>query len=53
MPIVNNYIFRKLAFLAIYDTDGNFNTYGLFLKSVLFGFVYYLFSGFTEWLSEI
>lgn len=53
MPIVNNYIFRKLSFLAIYDTDGNFNTYGLLLKSVLFGVVYYFFSGFTEWLSEI
>ena len=53
MPIVNNYIFRKLSFLAIYDTDGNFNTYGLLLKSVLFGIVYHLFSGFTEWLSEI
>lgn len=53
MPIVNNYIFRKLAFLAIYDTDGNFNTYGLLLKSMLFGIVYYVFSGFTEWLSEI
>ena len=53
MPIVNNYIFRKLSFLAIYDTEGNFNTYGLLLKSVLFGFVYYFFSGFTEWLSEI
>jgi len=53
MPVVNTYIFRKLSFLAIYDTDGNFNTYGLLLKSVLFGFVYYFFSGFTEWLSEI
>lgn len=53
MPLVNNTIFRNLAFLAIYDTDGNFNTYGLLLKSVLFGLIYYLFSGFTEWLSEI
>lgn len=53
MPIVNNYIFRKLAFLAIYDTDGNFNTYGLFLKSVCFGLAYSFFSGVTQWLSEI
>ena len=53
MPVINTYIFRKLSFLAIYDNDGNFNTYGLLLKSVLFGIVYYFFSGFTEWLSEI
>lgn len=53
MPIVNNYIFRKLAFLAIYDTDGNFNTYGLLLKSILFGFAYSFFYGVTQWLSEI
>jgi len=53
MPVVNTYIFRKLSFLAIYDNDGNFNTYGLLLKSALFGIVYYFFSGFTEWLSEI
>ena len=53
MPIVNTYIFRKFAFLSIYDTDGNFNTYGLLLKSALFGFIYYFFSGLTQWLSEI
>jgi hypothetical protein len=53
MPIVNNYIFRKFSFLSIYDTDGNFNTYGLLLKSALFGFIYYFFSGLTQWLSEI
>jgi len=53
MPIVNNYIFRKLSFLAIYDSDGNFNTYGLLLKSVLFGISFYSFSGITQWLSEI
>jgi len=53
MPIVNTYIFRKFAFLSIYDTDGNFNTYGLLLKSALFGFIYYFFSGLIQWLSEI
>jgi hypothetical protein len=53
MPLVNQYIFRKLSFLSIYENDGNFNTYGLLLKSILFGVVYYLFSLFTEWLSEI
>ena len=53
MPVVNNYIFRKLSFLAIHDADGNFNIYGLVLKSVLFGLTYSFFSGFTEWLSEI
>jgi hypothetical protein len=53
MPVVNNIFFRRLSFLAIYDSDGNFNTYGLLLKSFLFGLAYFFFSGFTEWLSEI
>lgn len=53
MPLVNQHIFRKLSFLSIYDADGNFNSYGLLLKSVLFGAVYYGFSGVVQWLSEI
>jgi hypothetical protein len=41
LPIINKLIFKKLSFLALHDADGNFNMYGLFLKSILFGGIYY------------
>ena len=41
LPIVNTMIFKKFSWFAIYDLDGNFNFYGLLLKSVLFGGVFY------------
>ena len=41
MPIINQYIFKNLSFLAIYNEDGNFNFYGLLLKSILFSILYY------------
>jgi len=41
MPIIHTYLFKKLSFLAIYKEDGNFNFYGLLLKSMMFGAVYY------------
>ena len=53
LPIVNNLIFQKLAFLSIYNTDGNFNMYGLILKSVLFGIVFHGFSFVVESLSNV
>lgn len=53
LPIVNNLIFQKLSFLAIYNVDGNFNMYGLILKSVLFGIVFHGFSFVVEALSAI
>ena len=42
LPIVNTMIFKKFTFLHIYNEDGNFNFYGLVLKSILFG-IFYLF----------
>lgn len=42
LPMVNRIIFKKLSFLALHDADGNFNFNGLFMKSVLFGSVYYM-----------
>lgn len=42
LPIVNTMIFKKFTFLHIYNEDGNFNFYGLVLKSILFG-LFYLF----------
>ena len=35
IPVVNHYVFKHLSFLSIYDIDGNFNIYGLILKSIL------------------
>jgi hypothetical protein len=43
LPIVNTMIFKKFSFLSIYNEDGNFNVYGLILKSSLFG-SFYMFS---------
>ena len=52
IPVVNHYVFRHLSFLSIYDIDGNFNIYGLILKSSLFGGVYYSVSQMIHLLSE-
>lgn len=52
LPLINRFIFQKFAFLSIYNADGNFNMYGLLLKSILFGFVYYSFSYSVELLSN-
>jgi hypothetical protein len=41
LPIINKMIFKKFNFLSLHDADGNFNIYGLLLKSILFGSVYY------------
>jgi hypothetical protein len=43
LPFINTLIFKKFSFLSIYNDDGNFNFYGLLLKSMLFG-NFYLFS---------
>jgi hypothetical protein len=53
MPLVNSMIFRRLAFLQIYNTEGHLNTYGLFLKSATFGLIYYVASLLIDWLAEI
>jgi|TARA_B110000091_G_scaffold210652_1_gene253853 hypothetical protein len=41
LPMVNTFIFKKFSFLSIYSDDGNFNFYGLVLKSLLFGNIFY------------
>jgi hypothetical protein len=42
LPIVNTLVFKRFSFLMIYNEDGNFNFYGLILKSILFGASYYI-----------
>ena len=41
-PVLNTLIFKKFSFMTIYNSDGNFNFNGLFLKSLLFGSFYML-----------
>lgn len=53
LPVVNTLIFKRLAFLSLYDADGNFNLLGLILKSSLFGSVYYSLRSMMNFLSEI
>jgi len=52
LPMINTLIFKRFSFLSIYNTDGNFNFFGLLFKSILFGFSYYSIYKFTEFLSE-
>lgn len=47
MPFINLFLFKNLAFLKIFDEDGNLNLYGLIFKSTLFGLVYFGFIRFT------
>jgi hypothetical protein len=37
MPLIDALIFKRFSFMRIYNEDGNFNFYGLFIKSILFG----------------
>ena len=53
LPIVHKLIFKHFAFLDIYNADGNFKIYGLILKSMLFGIVFYIFTYLVELLSSI
>jgi len=41
MPIINKLMSSTLSFLPIYRADGNANVYGVILKSVLFGSMFY------------
>lgn len=52
LPIVNTIIFKRFAFLSLYNEDGNFNTGGLLFKSTLFGLIYLLTYKFTTFISE-
>jgi hypothetical protein len=39
--------------LAIYHPDGNFNVYGLLLKSIFFGSIYYFVTKGVDYLTVI
>ena len=53
MPIMNTLLFKKFSFLSIYNDDGNFNLFGLMLKSILFGATYYSMIKTAQYLTEI
>jgi len=53
MPIINTMVFKRFSFLSIYNDDGNFNFYGLILKSICFGSVFYMMNRSMEFLQEI
>jgi len=53
LPIVNTMIFKRFSFLSVYNLDGNFNLYGLILKSLLFGGFYYMVQKITTFIVEI
>jgi hypothetical protein len=52
MPGVNSLFHRTFSLLSIYSADGNLNTYGLVLKSFIFGAVYYLSLKIMEYFIE-
>jgi hypothetical protein len=53
LPVVNTMIFKKFSFLSIYGEDGNFNFYGLLLKSMLFGSFYMFSNKFVNFISTL
>lgn len=52
LPIVNTLVFKKFSFLSIYSDDGNFNIYGLLLKSILFGSLFFSVNKVVTFISE-
>lgn len=53
MPLIDSLIFKKFSFLRIYNEDGNFNFYGLFIKSILFGLCYSILTRSLDFLSSL
>jgi hypothetical protein len=53
MPLIDTLIFKKFSFMRIYNEDGNFNFYGLFIKSLMFGFSYSILTRSLEFLSSL
>jgi len=52
LPIINTLIFKRFSFLNIYNVDGNVNFYGIFIKSVMFGTVYYFLQTTINFLTD-
>lgn len=53
MPMVNTMFFKNFAFLAVYNSDGNINFYGIAIKSILFGALFYMIQNSIEYLGDM
>jgi Fe2+ transport system protein B len=52
LPVINSAIFKRFSLFAIYHADGNFNIYGLAMKSLLFGLAFYFVTKTIHLISE-
>jgi hypothetical protein len=52
LPVINSVIFKRFSLFAIYHADGNFNMYGLIMKSILFGIAFYFVTKTIHLISE-
>jgi len=53
IPLINTLIFKRFSFLSIYNDDGNFNFYGLVLKSICFGSLFWITNKGMDYLGDI
>ena len=53
MPMMTTMLYRNFSFLSVYNSDGNVNFYGMILKSVLFGSVFYSLQNTIQYLTDI
>ncbi len=53
MPFMNNLVFKKFSFFAVYNDNGNINFNGIILKSMLFGLMFYGLTKFKAYIVEI
>jgi len=52
LPVVNTLVFKQFSFLQIYRDDGNFNLWGLLLKTVLFSGAFWCIDQFIHQMVE-
>ena len=53
MPIVNTLLYKSFKIMNLYGEDGNMNIYGSFLKSILFGCLFYFSTIIIDYISEL
>ena len=53
MPMVDSFFMRNFSFLSIYHDDGNINFYGIIVKSIIFGSIFYSIHKSIEYLTII
>jgi hypothetical protein len=49
-PVIHSSMGKYLAFMKLFHDDGNINTTGILIKSVLFGLCYFMWGRFMEYL---